>query len=212
LRKTSGNLEGLLLALPGYTVEEHGRFQIHAASPEPDMQVFGAIHTDDDGNKTVLLSAKRDAVVNLLDHLDGKSGTGDMFKQVELGDSGQSLLALEVLELPKEITKEGPPANVAKILRALSLRVNESEGDFDVGVSLTAGTEKQAEQLRQMAEGLVALIEVAQSADPEDEDLKKFQRLIHDVKAAQDGSSLRINLSVKTDELTSLIEEELDDK
>jgi hypothetical protein len=211
LRKTTGNLEGLLLALPGYQAEEFGAYQIHTARPEPDMPVFGAIHTNREGNKTVLVSANREAVVNLLNGLDGKPG-GESFKQIKLSADGQPLLALQVLELPKEIAKEGPQANVAKILQALSLQISQSEGNVDVDMSLTAGNEKQAEQLRQMAEGLVALIEVAQSADPEDEDLKRLQRLIQDVKATQAGSALQVRLSVKADELTRLIEEELDDQ
>jgi hypothetical protein len=93
----------------------------------------------------------------------------------------------------------------------LSLRISESKGNLDIGLSLTAGAEQQAEQLRQMAQGLIAMLDFAQSANPDDEDLKKVQRLAHDIKAARDGSSLKISLSVPAEELTKFIEGELGD-
>ena len=37
LKKTTGNIEGLLLALPGYAKSEHRNYEIHAASPD-DMR------------------------------------------------------------------------------------------------------------------------------------------------------------------------------
>ena len=40
--KTTGNLEGMVLALPGYESSEYGDYVIHSASPDDDMQVFAA--------------------------------------------------------------------------------------------------------------------------------------------------------------------------
>jgi hypothetical protein len=211
MRKTTGNLEGLIVGLPGYAATDYGKYRIHSAAPEKDMPVFGAIHTDGKGDKTVVLSSQRDAVTHLLDHLDGKPAGDASFKKIKLAAEGKPLLALEILELPADVIGDGPHANVARLLHGLSLRISESKGNLDIGLSLTAGAEQQAEQLRQMAQGLIAMLDFAQSANPDDEDLKKVQRLAHDIKAARDGSSLKISLSVPADELTRFIEGELGD-
>jgi hypothetical protein len=211
MRKTTGNLEGLILGLPGYEATDYGKYRIHSAAPEKDMHVFGTIHTDGKGDKTVLLSSQREAVTRLLDHLDGKPAGDASFKKIKLGAEGKPLLALEILELPTDVIGDGPHANVARLLHGLSLRISESKGNLDIGLSLTAGAEQQAEQLRQMAQGLIAMLDFAQSANPDDEDLKKVQRLAHDIKAARDGSSLKISLSVPAEELTKFIEGELGD-
>src|SRR5215471_10326205 len=73
LRKTTGNLEGLLLGLPGYEAQAYGKYQIYSAAPDNETHVFGAIHTDAKGEKSVLFASQREAVVRLLDNLDGKA-------------------------------------------------------------------------------------------------------------------------------------------
>ncbi len=65
LKKTTGNIEGLLLALPGYEKSEHRNYEIHAASPGEDAKVFGAIHKNAAGNKTLILGANKSSVTGL---------------------------------------------------------------------------------------------------------------------------------------------------
>jgi hypothetical protein len=209
LQKTTGNLEGLLLGLPGYEAKEYGNHQMYSVAPDGDMRVFGAVHTGAQGDKTIVLSVKNEAVTNLLDQLDGKPASGSAFKKITLAD-GKPLVSVDVLELPKEVLGEdGPHANVVKLLRKISFQISESGENLDVGVSLTTDTEKQAEQLRQMAQGLIAALDIAQSIDPDEEELKRIRQIAHDLKASRDGSTARINVSVSGKELMKLIEEEL---
>jgi hypothetical protein len=209
--KSTGNLEGLLLGVPGYAAEAFGKYTIHSAAPEKDVRVFGAIHTDSKGDKTVLLASQRESVTRLLDQMDGKRAGDDSFKTIRLTSDGKPILALEVLEIPTELVGDGPQSGVVKVLRTVSLRVSESKGDLSIGLSLAAGTEQQAEQLRQMAQGLIAMLDFAQSANPDDKDLKKAQRLVHDIKVVRDGSSLKMSLAVPADELKKLIDDQLGD-
>jgi hypothetical protein len=209
LQKTTGNLEGLLLGLPGYEAKEYGKHQLYSVAPERDLRVFGAVHTGAQGNKTIVLSVKQEAVTNLLDQLDGKPASGSAFKKISPAD-GKPLVSLDVFELPKEVLDEdGPQANIVKLLRKISFQISESGENLDVGMSLTTDTEKQAEQLRQMAQGLIAALEFAQSIDPDEEELKKIRQIARDIKAIRDGSTTKINLSVSGKELMKLIEEEL---
>lgn len=209
--KSTGNLEGLILALPGYAAEEYGKYNIHSAAPDHGTHVFGAIHTDAKGDKTVLLAAERESITKLLDQLDGKPARDSSFKTIKLVSDEKPILALEVFELPNEVLKDGPHAGAVKVLRTISLRVTESKDNVNVGISLAAGTDQQAEQLRQMAQGLIAMIEFAQSANPDDENLKNVQKVVHDIKVMREGSSVKANLTVPATELNKIIEDELGD-
>ena len=52
LGKSAGNLEGLIVTLPGYSSSDYGNYRIHSAQAEGGVQAFGtpvgfaAIHTD----------------------------------------------------------------------------------------------------------------------------------------------------------------------
>ncbi len=210
LGKNSGNIEGLVLGLPGYESEEYRKHQIHSASPEDGKKIYGAIHGGDSSNKSIVLSTSKSSVTELLDHMDGKGGKNDSYREITLSGEGKTLLSLEILELPKEVG-EGPQANIAKIVDGLSLQVSENDGDFGIGMLLTTSTEKQAEQLRQMAQGLIAMVDFAQSMDPEDDDLKKFQELAHDLKATREGTSVKVGLNLAAEKVKSAIEEALND-
>jgi hypothetical protein len=221
LQKTTGNLEGLLLGLPGYEAKDYGKHPIYSVAPDGDMRVFGAVHTGAQGEKTIVLSVKSDAVTNLLDQLDGKSASGGSpsdkspsggaLKKISDAD-GKSLVRVDVFELPKDVLDaDGPQANIVKLLRKISVQVSESGENLDVNVSLTTDTEKLAEQLRQMAQGLIAALDIAQSIDPEEQELKRIRQIAHDIKATRDGSTAKIQVSLSGKEVMKLIAEELGD-
>jgi hypothetical protein len=215
LRKTTGNLEGLLLALPGYKAEEYNGRQIYAATPDEERAVFGAIYVDATGNHTLLLAARREAIVRMLDSLDGKkddegSRGGKSARGVTLGGAGGPLAVVDVFEMPAEVIKEeGPPANVAKIMRSLSVRISEKEDKVGIAASVVADAEKQAEQLEQMAKGLRAMVDLALSADAEDEDLQNVQRWLKDLAISRKGATLELTLHVPAEEVRKLIADNL---
>jgi hypothetical protein len=210
LQKTTGNLEGLLLGLPGYEAKDYGKHQLYSVAPDGDMRVYGAIHTDSQGDKTIVVSAKSEAVTELLDRMDGKSPSDKAPATVAARGDGTPLVIVDVFELPKEILDEdGPPANVIKLLRSISVQISEAGENLDVGVSLTTDTEKQAEQLRQMAQGLIAALDLAQSIDPQEEELKAIRQIAREIKATRDGSTAKINVSVSAAELMKIIEKEM---
>ena len=206
LGKTSGNLEGLILGLPGYSSEEYGRYTIHSATGDENQRAFGAIHTDLLGDKTVLLASQRGDLTRQLDVLDGKPLEHQTFKTVKIASDGKTILSLEVFDIPTELIGDGPQSGVAKIVRAVSVRVGELKEKLDIQLWLTTATEQQAEQLRQMAQGLIALIGFAQSADPDDEDLKQFQKYLQEIKTVRDGLSLKVSLNMAVKELNELID------
>lgn len=209
LRKTTGNLEGLLLTLPGYSVEDHGDHQIYSATPDDSKTLFCAFHTDGAGNRSVLLAAQRDSIVLMLDSLDGKGKSSASEKSVTLGGRDSPMVVVDLFELPPEmINQEGPPANVAKIVRSLSMQVSESGGAVNFAASLIANAEKQAEQLEQMVKGLHAMVGLAASSKG-DAKLQMIEKYLTDLAVTRNGTTVDVSLSLPEAEAQKLIEEHL---
>lgn len=209
LRKTSGNLEGLLLTLPGYSAEEVEGMQIYSATPDENRRVFGTIHVNGAGDRTLVISAQRDAIVQALKSLDGQT-PGDAQRTVTLGAPNGPLAQVDVFELPPMVDQhEGPPANIAKIVRQMSAQVSESDGKVNLATRVEAGTEKQSEQLEQMVKGLAAMVSLAASSEKDDQDLQQFQKWLSDLVVSRSGSTVELRLSLPADEVQRLIDENL---
>jgi hypothetical protein len=212
LGKTTGNLEGLLLGLPEYAVADYEGHQIHSAAPEDGQTLYVAFVADDAGDRRILFSSQRDAVTNLLDQTTGKSITGDAAKDFTVDQSANRLISLKVNKLPADAVEEGPPANIAKILKDAAVSIDEADGKVGVNVALAAATEEQAEQLRQMAQGSIAMLQFAQSANPEDEDLKKIAGMVKGAAASREGTNVEVSLQLPAADVAAIIDEKLKDK
>lgn len=212
LGKTTGNLEGLLLGLPAYAVADYEGQQIHSAAPEDGQTLYVAFVADESGNRRILFSAQRDAVTSLLDQAAGKSLAGDQAADFTVEQSADRLLSLKVNKLPPDAVEEGPPANVAKILKDALLGIDEADGRVGLNVALAAATEEQAEQLRQMAQGSIAMIQFAQTANPEDQDLKRIAGMIKGAAASRDGTTVKVSLQLPAADVAAIIDEKLQDK
>jgi hypothetical protein len=201
-----------LLGLPGYEVEEVDGVSIHSARPDEDLAVYGAFHESDDGNHTVVVAANREAVLAVLRGI-GDDGSGDdSAKSVTVGADGAPLVAVDLFELPAELTEmEGPQANVAKIIRSASVRITEEGDALSVALSVVASADKQAEQLEQAARGLGAMIGLAAANDPDDEDLQMIKKLLADLKVERDGATVTSTVSMPNEQVMSLLEENVFD-
>ena len=69
LGKTTGNLEGLMLAVPGYDSEEVDGVEIHSINMD-DVSLFVAIHEDRRDNKTLVACTSQAQVLHVLETLD----------------------------------------------------------------------------------------------------------------------------------------------
>jgi hypothetical protein len=106
----------------------------------------------------------------------------------------KTLVSAQVLKFPIEDMGEGPHTNVAKRLKSLSFSISELDDDIDLRLNLQTETDKQAEQIRQMVQGLVAMVEFAGSMETEDQDLQQAVKMLKDAKSSVDGSTVRLRL------------------
>ena len=205
MKGTTGNLEGLMLALPGYDSDEYRGHQVHSATPEDDVRVFGAIHEGRSRGKSFVFSSDRDTVESLLDYLDGRGK-----RRAKSASAPKGILSLEVLEFPTELIEDGPHANVARLLKDFSVHVTEEDDDLAMEMRLATQDPEQTEQLHQMMKGLVAMVELAQSLEPDDKDLQEFMDLTKRLETDYDDDAVTVSISLSTGKLMELIKEELE--
>ncbi len=211
LKKNTGNLEGLMLALPGYEKSAHRNYEIHSASPGEDTKVYGAIHTNTSGNKTLVVGANRASVTGLLDGLDAKSIEPKSLKTVDLNSDRKMIAHLQLMELPMEKLGKGPQANIASLLSSLVVSVSEEDNEMELRGAMQTGTEKKAEQIRQSIQGLGAMVELFASMDSQDDDVTNTLKFIKKIKVVQDGTSVSVKVRVPSSEIVDLIKKEMND-
>ena len=205
LKKTSGNLEGLALALPEYDVTEHADHQIHSASPKDDRRIYGAIHGKGEQDRIVILTPNLATIKTVLDQLD------DAKDPSRSNDSSvnQALASLQVFEIPGEQFGKGPQAVVAKIVTSFSAELSSQDDNLTATAIMTTGNEKQAEQLQQMASGFVAMIDLAQSMDSNDKDLKQIRETLKGVETKILDKQVTVTLTLNSDQIAKAISKEL---
>ena len=212
LKKTTGNIEGLLLALPGYTKSEHRNYEIHGASPDKNANVFGAIHKNSAGNNTLIVGANKSSVTGLLDSLDAKAAESKSLKSVELSSDRKVIAQMQILELPIEKLGKGPQANIAALLSSMMVSVSEEEDELEVQAAMQTGTDKKAEQIRQSIQGLGAMVELFASMDNQDDDVKNVLKFIKKIKVTQDGTAVSVRMRVPSAEIAEMLKKEMNDK
>ena len=202
LKKTAGNLEGLVLGLPDYETIDYKKHQIHSSVPDKKMRVYGAFHGKIDQNRTLVLTPNKSTLESVLDTLDSSSNA-------ELAASETPLVRLHLFEIPTDKMGDGPQANIAKIVKTFMLDIEDSNEDIAFTAKMSTETDKQAEQVRQMAQGLIAMVDFAQSMDSNDKDLKKVREMLVGLTATREGTDVEVSLTLSAAKIASAIAEEL---
>ncbi len=204
LKKSSGNLEGLALGLPEYEATEHEEHQIHSASPKDDKRVYGAIHGNGEQDRIVLLSPKLEAIKSVLDELDTASDRSRSGKAASNG----ALASIEVFEIPEGKLGKGPQAAVAKIVTSFAVDLTSKDDNFTATAIMTTENEKQAEQLQQMVSGFLAMIDLAQSMDSGDKNLKQIRDTLQGVETTIAEKNINVTLTLNSDKIAEAIAKE----
>jgi hypothetical protein len=211
LKRTTGNIEGLLLGIPGYEKSEHRNYDIHSASPGENAKVFGAVHKNTAGDNTLIIGAKKSSVIGLLDSLDAKSVEPKSLKSFDLYSDRKVMAHMQVLELPLEKLGKGPQANIAAMLSSLTVSIAEEDEELEVRAAMQTGSEKKADQIRQSVQGLAAMVEIFASMDDQDADVKNALQFLKKVKVVQDGTSVSVKVRVPSAEIAEMIKKEMND-
>jgi hypothetical protein len=201
-KSTTGNLEGLMLATPNYETSKHNQSTIHSTDLD-GKRIFAVIVANPGGGKSVHLSLDQSNLKSLLDS-QGKQSLSSS----DTSNSGK-IVQVHVADFPEEVLGDGPHTNVVKLLKSLDVSAGESGDDFQIDLRLSVVDEEKAEQIRQIAQGLVGALSLASSMDSEDTELSKFKDFVKSLEAKRDGDKVNVNLVVNGDQVTKIISEEL---
>lgn len=202
-KKTTGNLEELARDLPGHNSTEYEGHTIHSAQDDDDHRIFAAIHADRNGRKRMVAARSLNDVRKMLDTLDGVSRSESKAVKLALKDS--SLVHIELLEMPK--APRGPHAMAAKMLERVSLKIASVDNDMQMSLTLRTAKEKDAQRVRQMVQGLIAMAQMIEDADDE---LKQAQEFLEQIEVKRKGREVRIRIAVPEADLIDMIEQEMD--
>ncbi|QEF97152.1 hypothetical protein Mal15_11900 [Stieleria maiorica] len=154
LEKTTGNLEGLLLAMPEYQSSIHRDYQIHSVVLDGD-RLFGSIHTADNGTKRIIAGLAAQPVQQVLDHFDGQTGA-ELSRRLPLATG--NLVDINLFTLPEAAVSEPPFSTAAEMIQTAALTLSDQGTSLRASVDFVTQVDGQAEQLRQMIQGSVAMI------------------------------------------------------
>lgn len=209
LKKTTGNIEGLLLGVPGYEKTTHGKYELHSASPDEGKKVFGVIHEDKSSNKTIIIGAKKDSVTQMLASLDGELSDNKSYKAVALDNTQKELLNIQLTGLPTDKLGDGPQSKIASLITSVSFSIAENDDELDINANLKTTTAKQAEQIRQSIQGLYAMMELARSMETDDDDLQQFVGLLQGIKVTTSDDTVKVRMQLPSKAIVKMINDEL---
>lgn len=202
LGETTGNIEGLLLGLPGYESEKEDGVTIHSADFE-GQKIFGVIRKVGD-NKVLVIAPEKTKMLQISEQ------AGDIGQLIGRTSASKSpFVRILINELPEELMEDGPQAAIVKLVKSVQVTVGESGDDLTISLELTVNDSEQAEQLRQMANGLKAMIGFAMSQEEKDEEMEKIAELAKGIETSVEGNQFNASISLPVDVVMEFMNEEL---
>jgi hypothetical protein len=208
LGPSRGNIEGWLLAAPGYKSEDlddHTLLHSFVMEDEDMPRMWCAIpQMEANKNHVVVASFDRETTVALAKRLQeqGSKALGDHL-------SGSTFLSLSVNDLSKapfEIDEDEPGSGLIKTVQSLSLSAASDPETLHVRCDIAADSPARAQQINQLLVGMKAMVQLAM---PEKEpDAKEFAKLLENLNVdhAEGAATLAANFTVGYDALKQMIE------
>jgi len=196
---------GFVKKLPGYDTSAHGDHALHKWTQDQgkrsEHEVTGCFHTD----KLIVVGRDPAEVTAALDVLDGKAAgmnNGDplLADKVPAGTVVQAA-AVAAAGLAEE---EGP--FVSPFLRKselISLAIGEHEGQVFVRGRVVAESSKVAKQLREVADGLLAMAKFS----PPKEAPKEFLKILDGIEVTSKDKTVTVGWKASADVVLEMLEQ-----
>ena len=204
-----GNIEGWLLAAPGYQSEDLDENTIvhsFVAEKEDIPRMWCAMpKTSGNQNYVFVGSFNRETTVALAKELQ-TAGTAELAGQL----TGEKFLSISVNDLSKapiEIDQDAPGSGLIKTIQSLALSAASAQDKLSVDANITADTPARAQQINQLIVGMKAMVQLA--VPDNDEEAKKLAEMLNhlSVSHAEGETSVVANFQVGYDVVQGLIDE-----
>ena len=207
---TRGNVEGWLLAAPGYQSETIANDTIvHSFVMEehgPDARLWCAIPLSKSTDTYILVASfDRDVTVALVDQVINR-GMEDLGKPL----AGDAMLAVAVDELsraPIEIDENEPGSAIIKTIQSIVISAASENDELVATCEIDTDDPARAQQLHQLIMGMKAMVQLA--IPEKDPDAQKFARLLGglNVEYEQGATTLSTRFAMDYAEIEKLVKE-----
>lgn len=205
---TSGNINGLLLAAPGYESQVYrDKLIVHSlpfenATGESDRIYCALPKRPGTGSYYLVVSFDPQRTRHMIDQtLDADA------RLVSTDVDQQTLIEVRFKDLPtlaKAAMAEGPPSVVADLIQRAHLSVNES-GDSVAGeLTLTIVDSLRANQVFELLRGGQAMLQLAATAEPEAQPLADLGAMLRIHHTPQD-TAVTVRFDCSYDKLEQLL-------
>lgn len=205
LGESTGNLEGWILAAPGYRSEDlDENTQLHSMNIEKkDARAWLALpkHAPT-GNYLLVGSLDQNRTVELAQEVLGGNATPT--PNPLQGNSILSFVVNDLSAVPMQIDENDPGAAIIKILERVAVNIASDDDQLHLTVNLTAQNAAKARQISQLLNGLKAMLQLAGEADAQ-----KVAALLEDmaVSHAEGEADVQASMSLSYAMLQDLMKE-----
>ncbi len=210
LGNSRGNLEGWILAAPGYESESiDDNTLLHSFNTEQgDVRLWCALPRSKRDNRYVLVaSVEREKTISLAKQV---AAEGLSVSSSQIGDD--TLISVRVNDLsamPIDIDDDEPGSGIVKIIRSIVFNLTTSSDTLTAQCVVESDSTAHAGQIFQLLTGLKAMIQLAAAED--DPDVKKALELANELSVdyAEGEPTVSIKFSIEYDELIEIIRENM---
>lgn len=206
---TSGNLNGLLLAAPGYDSQVYRESVIVHSLPDKH---------DPNGERIFCAMPKRPGTGSfyLVASFDPQRTCEMVDKTMDAdaqltpaGANGNTLVEAwfkGLPELAKTANADGPPSAVAELVQSGHLALTESEDTATARMTLTMVDSVRSQQVFELMRGGLAMMQLAASAEPQAKPIAELGRMIN-IEHAADTADVTATFNCSYDRLMLLIDQ-----
>ena len=180
---TAGNINGLLLAAPGYDSSVYqDKLIIHSLPTEgrgdqPDRRVFCAMPKRPGSDSYLLVAAFDPARVRqMIDQ--AMDSHAEMTPQTLKSDALIEAWFTGLPDLARLADAQGPPSVWARMIDRAHLTVAENDQGLDAQLDLTMIDDLRAQQVAQLMQGGLAMLQLIATNEPKAQPLADFAQLV----------------------------------
>jgi len=165
--QSSGNLEGWLLAAPGYRSEDlDADTLLHSMTPEDqnDRVWIALPKHSPSGNYVLVGSFDRDRTVGLAQKV--LAGSLSPTPNSIEGNTLLSFLISDLSAVPIDIDEDDPGSALVRIIERFGLNISSNDDNLNIVLNVSTSSAAKARQISQLLTGLKALMQLASLDEP----------------------------------------------
>lgn len=212
LGSSSGNIEGAMLAAPGYDSYTHGDLIVHITPmgprpprgghahddrPEPpphaDRKAYTAVVPFGEKQYALVSSFSSDKTEQLIAQV--KAG---QFSFVPQGEADDQMLSVTLMQAPPKFTHRGPHGHLLAMITGGGLSISGNE-QVTIAATLDVTDEARARQMQQLAQGGIAFLGMVAN---EQQHVRPLVEIIGKTAVTADGKRVSMSLTASAESIS----------